>query len=126
MRLAYNISLLSFSLSRPSRMPLPTCFQMQMLCFHCYCMHFHTPAYTHIPEYIPLNQHLVICIYVFKAGRLALDNKLLCFSLGQATSPPLRFPQLSVVLSVRLMPRAAVPVHCRCPCQHYHPCLAHV
>lgn len=53
--------------------------------------------------YIPNNSlfgpYNATCMYVFRAGCLALDNKLACSSLGR---PPLLLPVLSVILCVRL------------------------
>lgn len=44
---------------------------------------------------------VLLCMHVFRADPLVLDNQLMCFSLGRATSPTSSFPQLSVVLYVK-------------------------
>ena len=44
------------------------------------------------------------CLYVcFQADHLALNNQLVCSSLGKATSPALSFTQLFIVLCVYLL-----------------------
>lgn len=47
-----------------------------------------------VPKYNVLSVYNVVCMYVFRADHLTLDNQSVCSSLGKATSLAPNFPQL--------------------------------
>lgn len=53
------------------------------------CMHLYINIHLYRPK---------ICIFVFKAGYLKLDNQLTCCSEVKATLPPLSSPQLQFLV----------------------------
>lgn len=63
--------------------------------------------YTGTPNYSLLSPYNPTCMCVFRGDRLALNNQLVCSS----TSPDPRFPQLLIVLWVRLRPCGLFPIH---------------
>jgi hypothetical protein len=42
--------------------------------------------YTHIPKYFLLMLYTISCMYIFRIDHLAVDNQLVCSSLGRTTS----------------------------------------
>lgn len=71
------------------------------------CIYLFT--YLYIPKYNLLSPYKVTCMYVFRTDYLALDNQLVCTSLGRATAPvpppaPLLAPPLARALSFTQLP----------------------
>ena len=63
----------------------------------------------YISKYNRFSPYDIICIYLFRADCLELDNQLMCFSLGRITSLTPSFTQFSVVLFVGLRPCGLFP-----------------
>ena len=61
-------------------------------------------TYIYNPKYNLFSLYNVICMYGFWADILALDNQLVCSSLGKTTMPNVSFPQLSIFLWTMLRP----------------------
>lgn len=81
-----------------SHIVLSAFLKIHGLVFHCYCIYICICLYMHIHKYNLFRPYNIICIYVFRADSLALDNQLVCSSLGNTTSPTHILPQLPIVL----------------------------
>jgi hypothetical protein len=102
-------------------------FKFMVFFCNCYCMNTHTHyicMYVYIYVYIYVYVYIYIystynpfipydltCMYVLRAGCLAVNNQLLCSSLGKTPSPVLSSPQLPIVLCVILRPGGLFPIH---------------
>jgi hypothetical protein len=66
--------------------PFPS-FRFVNSCFiACYWTHVCIYMYVYIPNHNLMSPYNVSSVYVFRADHLVLDNQLVCFSLGRATS----------------------------------------
>lgn len=57
-------------------------------------------VYILVPKYVLSSTYNVTCMYIFRAGHLALGNQLVCSSLWEIAFPTPSFPQLPIVLYV--------------------------
>lgn len=67
--------------------------------------------YIHICVPNILSLYYVTCMYIFRANHLALEDLLMCPSLGQNSSLAPSFPRFAIVLCVGLRPSKLFPVH---------------
>jgi hypothetical protein len=62
------------------------------------------PCVSYIHKHTLLSLYNVMCMSVFEADHLVLDNQVVCSSLRKTISPTLGIPQWPVVLCVGLEP----------------------
>lgn len=97
-----NIAFLPlFSPSKPSHAHPPLALKSMASFFtSCYCIHSYICIFLYIPKYNLFSPYNVTCMRVFRTELLALDNRLVCSSLGRIISSAPSFPQSPTVLCV--------------------------